>query len=62
MTYIIFLSFKFLTEVELLSLQPHEWLPQFFGFIPKEEPNCHYKEIHTKNVSNYLLLLNMLQY
>lgn len=55
MTYIIFLSFKFLTEVELLSLQPHEWLPQFFGFIPKEE-------IHTKNVSNYLLLLNMLQY
>lgn len=34
-TYIILLSFEFLTEIKLLSLQPHQPLPQLAGLLPK---------------------------
>lgn len=36
-TYIIFLSFEFLTEIKLLSLQPYQPLPQFTGFLPENK-------------------------
>lgn len=34
LTYIILLSFEFLTEIKLLCLQSHQPLPQFIGLLP----------------------------
>lgn len=35
MTHVIFLSFKFLTEVKLVGLQLHQPLPQLVGLLPE---------------------------
>lgn len=52
MTYIVLLSFKFLTEVKLLSLKSHQPLPQLARLLPTHKTNTGHNEIFETSVHN----------